>query len=422
MTAPTETFGEYYALPVILSFDGVDKQINASLGKAFGGGKKFGAQLGKDIAAGVKSTEADLKRMFDNQAKLADKAADATDKLKVAQAGYNELVEKGVKSGKRFEAAKAAVAKATRDELRMTKEATAALRDYEDAAKAAESAGEKTGGGFLSGLRSTVSGAASSGSEAAASFAEGFAGSSALLRLGSAGGPVGVALAAAGLIGGGLLVQNVMAGIQREPARDLIQAQLGIDEPTMRKIADAAGKAYANNFGASLDEELDVAKRAVQGGIIDPSMSAEEMQPLIEQLSAVNQLIGGDLTNTTKAVSVLMRNGLAKDAAQAFDIITRGYTMSGDLGDDFVDSIGEYSSGWKNAGLTAEQALALIQQSIGLGVDNTDRGADALREFGRRVTEEGDTMVTVLDNIGLNGQAMMDAFKQGGPAAFQAFD
>lgn len=160
--------GEYYTIPVILSFEGIDKQVNSSLGGVLGkAGKKGGLDFGKSLSEGIKASEADVKRALDNHAKLADKAADATDKLKVAQAGYDDLVKKGVTEGQRYERAKAAVAKATRDETRAVNQAKDALKDYENAAKSAQGSGEKAGTGFLAGLRGSAAGAGRAGSEAA---------------------------------------------------------------------------------------------------------------------------------------------------------------------------------------------------------------------------------------------------------------
>lgn len=409
--------GEYYTLPVILSMRGIDKQVNSTLGKAFHGA---GVQGGKELAKGVKSSEADIKKAFDNHAKLADKAADATDKLKVAQAGYDELVKKGVTEGKRYEAAIAAKNKATRDEARAVKTATDALTDYKKAAKQAESAGQDASGGFLSGLRGAAAGAGTAGSDAAASFADGFAGSSAIMGLVSRTGPIGATIAAVGTIMGGVLIKNVMAGVEREPGRDLIQAQLGADDATIIRLGKETGAIYARNFGASRDEVMQAGKLAIQQGLIDPKASSATWDPVIEKLLAINQLVGGDLVQTTNTVRTLWKSGVTKDIEGAFDVITAASQRG--LGDDIMDSLTEYAAGWKNAGLDAEQAMALIKQAQENGVDNSDRSADALREFGRRVTEEGPKMVEILDAIGLNGQAMYDKFKKGGPEAFQAFD
>ena len=418
--ATTETLG-YAVLPVIPVFQDMDKQVNASFGKVFKGvGKKGGQDYASSFASAVKSSEGDLKRALGGVEKLQDKVADATGRRKIAEQGLQDLQAKGISSGQRYVRISEQIEKAKREETRATKTAADALKEYEEAAKKSGS-GSGAGSGVLSSLRGAAAGAGSAGSEAAAGFAEGFAGSSALLRLGAATGPVGIAVAAAGLIIGGTLWKNIKAGLDREPERDLIAAKLNASPEQMKTFARAAGKAYADNFGESLSENLQAAQLAVQGGLVK-SATDPALQDVTEKIQAISQLVGGELTETTKSASILIKSGLAANASEAFDIIAKGYEVTGDLGGDWLDSIGEYSSGWAKAGLTAQQSLALIKQAQDNGVDVSDRSADALREFGRRISEEGPTMVKVMDAIGVNGQAMYDKFKKGGPEAFQAFD
>lgn len=233
---------------------------------------------------------------------------------------------------------------------------------------------------------------------------------------------LGAVFAVAGVSAGGLLAKALQQGMEREKALDLTQARLGVDEETMQRIGAAAGRAYVGAFGESVEENVDVARQAFQSGLIDGDSTAAEIQKVIQQIQGVTELIGGDLTETTKAASTMLKAGLAENASEAFDAITAGYRAVGPAGDDLIDSIKEYSSGWKNTGLNASQAMALIGQSIELGADSTDRAADALREFGRRVYEEEEDIVEALDEIGLNGKEMYARFAEGGQTAFDAFD
>lgn len=421
MAGGTQEVGRY-VLPIMASIEGIGPDIDRKLGKQFAGLSRQASQaLAGGVRDGVAEAEAAIKKSTDAIAKLRDKEAAAVDKLAAAEARVEEVREKGGSALKRAEAQRNAAYRAQQAALREIEQQTRSLTAAQARlAEEQENAGRESGSGFLAGLRGGMAGAGSAGSEAAASFAEGFAGSSALMGLASKGGPVGAALAAAGLIGGGLLLKNVMAGIEREPGRDVIQARLRLDDASMAAAGKAAAKAYVENYGESAQDNLHAAQLAIQGGLVgdanDPSLTNA-----IEKLQTLSQLMGGDLSDTTKSASILMRT-YGMSANDAFDIITRGYQLTGDLGGDWLDSLGEYSVGWKNAGLDAKQALALIKQGQDLGVDVTDRSADALREFGRRINEEGDTMVAVMDNIGLNGEAMYDKFKQGGPAAFEAFD
>ncbi|NKS02690.1 hypothetical protein GS528_17230 [Rhodococcus hoagii] len=64
----------------------------------------------------------------------------------------------------------------------------------------------------------------------------------------------------------------------------------------------------------------------------------------------------------------------------------------------------------------------MIEQATDNGAWNADAPGDALREFGRRITEEGETIVETLNDIGLNGEEMYEAFQKGGDEGFEALD
>jgi phage-related minor tail protein len=265
----------------------------------------------------------------------------------------------------------------------------------------AQGAGGDAGGGFLAGFGGRIAG------------------------LGAKAGPIGAALAGAaavGLVAGKALADAVREGFEMQQERANVQASLGVDAATMRRIGDAAGKAYAANFGESVAGNLKSAEAGFDFNLIDAGSSQAEIQGLIEKASTLNTILGTETPETLRGISGLVQSGLVANIDEAFDVLTtarnRGLNAQGDL----LDSLSEYSTGWKNSGLSAKTALALIDQSMQMGVDNTDRGADAIREFGRRVTEEGPAMVTALDNIGLQGEEMYAAFKRGGPDAEKAFD
>lgn len=118
-------------LQIIPSLQGVSKSIDKQLGSS-SAGKDAGRRIGSNIAAGVRASESDIKRAFDAHAKLADRAADATGKLRAAEAGLQQLRSSGANTA-RVVAAEERVAKARRDEIRLVNEAKGAYRDLEQA-------------------------------------------------------------------------------------------------------------------------------------------------------------------------------------------------------------------------------------------------------------------------------------------------
>lgn len=288
-----------------------------------------------------------------------------------------------------------ATARRTADDTRRIGDA------MEDAASTAGDAGSSSGGSFLEGFTSKIGDLGGKGGPIAASLV----------------GVVGVGAAA-----GALLIRAIQDGMEREAQLDLIQAKLGINEETAKKIGSAAGASYTSGWGESIEANMDAARIAIQSGLLTGEEDTGTFKGTIDQLNILSTLLDTDVSESVRAVSALMSNDLAANGTEAFDLIARAGEGSANKAGDLIDSVSEYSSGWKNAGLSAEYALALIQQSTDNGADNSDRAADSLREFGRRVTENGDDIVEAIDNIGLSGADMYAAFKKGGPDAEAAFD
>ncbi|OZC84499.1 hypothetical protein CH282_15290 [Rhodococcus sp. 06-418-1B] len=271
------------------------------------------------------------------------------------------------------------------------------------------------------GLRDNLGGEA--GGDAGGRFLSGFSG--ALEGISSRSGPIAgsiLGIATLGLGVGVALAAAIKDGMSQELARDLFQAQTGTTVAQAEKFARAAGEAYADVFGESVEANLSTLKLALQNNIIDPGATQRDAQAVVGQLETISAALDSEVTDSVNAVSALMSTGLATSAEEASDMIANAVGGSANKGGDLLEVLTEYSVGWKNAGISAEQALALIEQSTDAGVWNADVAGDALREFGRRVSEEGDTIVTTLNDIGLNGDALFQAFKEGGPAANAAFD
>ncbi|EKT83038.1 tape measure protein [Rhodococcus phage Mbo4] len=275
----------------------------------------------------------------------------------------------------------------------------------------------------LSRAASSTTQFSASGTQMGGNFLSGFADS--VGDLAGKTGPIAGSLlgvAALGLTAGALLMGAIKDGMAQEKNLDLFQAQTGITEAQARKFGLAAGEAYADVFGSSVEENLSTLKLALQSNIIDPAASQRDAEAVVANLDTITAALDGEVSMSVAAVSALMSNGLAASAQEASDMIANAVGGSANKEGDLLEVVKEYSSGWKNAGLSAEYALALIEQSTDNGADNADRAGDSLREFGRRVTEEGDTIVAALNDIGLNGTDMYAAFKRGGSDAEDAFD
>lgn len=411
----------YYTLPVLLSFDGVDRQINSSIGKALGsvatkGGKDFGKQF-------VQSSESELKRLGDTYRQVYDKAADAADKLKVAQAGIEDLEKKGITTGQRWERAQAAKSKATRDHERAVRTATDAYKDMERAQKSAEDAASRSGGGFLDRLKGRAAEAGSAGSEAAAGFVEGFGGP--IAALGTKAGPIGMALlAAAGVaLGAGALIgQQVLAGMDREVASDRLAAQLGLTPDEAAAFGDSAGRTYASNFGESLGDVNDA--MAAVASTLGKGTPAAAIEDMTAKALTFRDVFGTEVSESIAHAQNLIVNGLAPDAAGAFDLMTTAYQrVPAAMRDELPEILNEYSTYFQSLGFSGAEAFGLLVNTAPKGKIALDKLGDSLKEFTLLATDIGAKPVQdALMGMGLSGADVANNLLAGGDAAQRQFD
>lgn len=400
----------YYTLPVILSFDGIERNVNSKLGKMFGDVSKRSSKAMAD------ATESDIKRATDAYGKLRDKAEDAIGKVRVEE----ERLAKARAGGKQDQivAAEERLNKARRDAKRITKDATSG---YEELRRAQDRAAQSSTS-FFDKLRGAGGAAASSGSAAAAGFVDGFGGP--IAALGGKAGPIGLALAAAaglGLAAGKVLADNILAGMDQLQEQANVAAKLGLSAEQIKPIARAAAEAYVGNFGESVEANLDVARAAIQAGLIDADASEADVQRIVEQLSTVATVTGEDIPAAVRSAQQALRTGLADDVTGALDLIVRAQQNGLNVSDDLLDTINEYGTQFRKLGLSGEEAFGLIAQAVQGGARDTDTAADALKEFSIRAIDGSESTGKAYKDLGLSWKATTEAFAAGGDTAKQMF-
>ena len=234
--------------------------------------------------------------------------------------------------------------------------------------------------------------------------------------------PVAGAVAVIGAGAAAALLAAFKDGLQQEAGRDRLQALTGIDEAEARRLANAAGEAYASTFGESIEANMDTARIATQYKLIDPAGTTRDSQKVIQGLAGIADVLGEDVAPVSRAVSQMLRTGLVKSADQAFDVLATGAREGVNASEDLLDTFIEYGTHFRDLGLSADEALGLLNQGLEGGAFNADKVADAMKELTIRVKEGGKDSTAALKELGLKAGATKDAFNAGGTAARDAFD
>ena len=372
--------------------------------------RDMGRELTDKVGRGAREAGQEIDKMATDARQSYKKIGDATDELARQERVLAQMREEGARG---VEVQAERVKAARKRERLAIKEAAAAYDEYEAAANRAGDAVENS-------MKGAATGVLASGKDAANNFASGFAGSSALMRLGAAGGPIGLALAGVATIGvlaGKALAGGIADGMATLQMQDVFQARMGLDEASMAQFGTAAGQAYANNWGASVADNLSAAQSALQSGIIDADATDAEIKTVIEQLQGMASVTEASTTEISRSISTMLRTGLAGSVSEASDIIVSGFQNGLDISGDWLDTINEYSTQFRKLGLDGGQVLTLLSQGMEGGARDTDKVADSLKEFAIRAVDGSKTTREGFQALGFDADDMGRRFAEGGESS-----
>lgn len=232
-----------------------------------------------------------------------------------------------------------------------------------------------------------------------------------------AGAVVGI-LGAAGIAG----VAAFKQALQVDAREDLFGAKTGMDEKTARKYGSAAAGAYANAWGETVEANMAAAEAARANQLIFDTDTQANIQKGIQQLQALAELTGGDVTETAEAAGNMIKNGLAKNATEAYDLMAVGIQQGLNRSGDLLDTLREYSPMFASIGLSGQDAMALMAQAMEDGARNTDFVADAIKEFSIRAQDGAETTIEAYQMLGLNAEEMGQKMAAGGDGAREGLD
>ena len=232
----------------------------------------------------------------------------------------------------------------------------------------------------------------------------------------------GAAAAAAGTIalGGALISVGAasvdVAGQIAQGQRD-IQAQLGETETRAEALGQVAVDVFKNNFAESIGDATAAVITARQqlGDLGD-----NELQAATENAFRLSDAFGVDVGESLSAVRTLM-DEFGMSQQEAFDFLAKGFQSGLNASDDFLDTIGEYSNQFAQAGADAGQFFSLMQTGLKGGMLGTDRAADAFKEFSIRILDGSSTTADALAGLGIDADEFFGQISSGEMTSAQAF-
>ncbi|MGS2641676.1 phage tail tape measure protein [Streptosporangium sp. G12] len=229
-------------------------------------------------------------------------------------------------------------------------------------------------------------------------------------------GAAGLALAAGAAIGAALM-SGLNSALDGEAARAKLFAQIGASEEEMGRLGRVAGEVYSQGYGEGLGDVTDSIKSLIQNVDGVRGASEESLGALSKHALNAATILDEDVNRVTAAVGNILKNNLAPNAEAAFDVIIKGAQDGVNKSEDLLDTFNEYSTQFRELGLSAGDALGLMSQGLKAGARDSDTVADALKEFAIRAKDGSETSKTAFEGIGLDANKMFQVFAKGGPGA-----
>jgi phage-related minor tail protein len=231
-----------------------------------------------------------------------------------------------------------------------------------------------------------------------------------------------------GALVGGLGVAGVGAGaafmgsLSNELDTDKLAASMGASGQWAEDIGKIAGDLYADGFGGSLAEAGAGLKTVMQNGLLSEDATNEQIESMTATAMTFVDVLEQDLPMAGQAVGNMLRNGLAKDGVEAFDILTRGVQQGADKAGDLLETFQEYGTQFSELGLSGAAATGLMVQGLKAGARDADTIADGLKEFAILAQDGSEKTAEGFKTLGLNAGDMAAKVQAGGATAAGALD
>lgn len=178
-------------------------------------------------------------------------------------------------------------------------------------------------------------------------------------------------------LGKDAVVNAVKSVTSLETAQRQLQASTGATAGEMQQYKSVMEDLHNNNYGEDINDVAQSMALVKQyTGELDPS----KLESMTENGIAMRDVFDMDLSETIRGVDALVKNmGLTSD--EAFDLMAKGAQNGLDKSGELSDNIAEYSQLWGQAGFSAQEMFAILDNGLDSGAYNLDKVNDFVKEF-----------------------------------------
>lgn len=184
--------------------------------------------------------------------------------------------------------------------------------------------------------------------------------------------------------------------------------------PYFLAMAGVAGVGMAFKWFYDYNKGLMEATRLTQQFT---GLTGDEMKSVRNEVLAVSNTFGLEFTETMQSANT-MSKAFGISVSESLKIMQDGLVSGANANGEFLDTIKEYPRYFKEAGLNAEEMVAISTQATKEGIFS-DKGVDTIKEGNLRLREMTTATAAALEGIGISSKQVQKDLQDGSKTTFQ---
>lgn len=186
-----------------------------------------------------------------------------------------------------------------------------------------------------------------------------------------------------------------------------------LTNPYFLAMAGVAGVGMAFKWFYDYNKGIEEATRKTMQftGLI-----GDEMKSVRNQALAISETFDVDFSETLQSANVMSKQ-FGISVSESLKLLQDGFVAGANASDDFLENVKEYPTYLKEAGLNAEQFVAISTNATKQGIFS-DKGLDTIKEGNLRLREMTTATAAALDGIGISSEKVQKELQNGSKTTF----
>lgn len=186
-----------------------------------------------------------------------------------------------------------------------------------------------------------------------------------------------------------------------------------LTNPYFLAMAGVAGAGMAFKWWYDYNKGIEEATRKTMQFT---GLFGDEMKSVRNQALAISETFDVDFGETLQSANVMSKQ-FGISVSESLKLLQDGFVAGANASDEFLENVKEYPTYLKEAGLNAEQFVAISTNATKQGIFS-DKGLDTIKEGNIRLREMTTATAAALDGIGISSEKVQKELQNGSKTTF----